>query len=148
MKERDTLWRLKVLNLSHSVVRLPNILLTSFPETARPKRGQVDRGHQGAQRLVGADVGCGSFPADVLFAGRQGQNESPASFLVDSHSHKPSGQLPHILFARCKKTNVWAAETHRYAQRLRFAGDDVAPEGGERIPRDNASHTFTIESAP
>ena len=44
----------------------------------RPHGGQIDRRGQGAQRLVGADVGAGLLPADVLLPGLQGQHKGAA----------------------------------------------------------------------
>ena len=57
--------------------------------------GQVDRGGHGAQGLVGADVGGGLLPADVLFPGLEGEDKAPAAFGVGGLAHDAAGELAH-----------------------------------------------------
>ena len=52
----------------------------------------MDQGAQGAQGLVGADIGRGSFSADVLFPGLQGEHNRSYRF-VQSAADNATGHL-------------------------------------------------------
>ena len=56
-----------------------------MPQAFFADHGHVDGGGQGAEGGVGANVGFGLLPADVLLAGLQRENESAAAFQVHRH---------------------------------------------------------------
>lgn len=63
------------------VVGLLEIELRQLLKTAFAHQRQVNRGRQGAQGLVRADVGGRSLPADVLFPGLEREHEGAAAIL-------------------------------------------------------------------
>src|ERR1035438_280721 len=90
-----------------------------------PQRRQVDRGAQGEQALVGADItGC-FLAADVLLARLQGQY--PASFAGAVHGlpDDATRDLTNELLLARHHAQVWTAVRHRIAEHLPFADGDV-----------------------
>ena len=73
------------------VIGFQKVLFADFPQALRPDRRQIDRGHQGAQRLVRADVRRRLFPADVLFAGGKRQHKA-RRFLNCPFPCRPDGR--------------------------------------------------------
>ena len=62
-----------------------------------PQQAEIDSGCQGDQTLVGADIGCGLFPADVLFPGVEGEHIAALSPCIHGFSGQSSGHLADIL---------------------------------------------------
>ena len=85
----------------------------------------VEGGHDGQQRLGGADVGRGLLAADVLLAGLQGQavGRDAGVVLGDTHEAAGHGALEALLDGHVG--GVRAAEEQRHAEALGGADGDV-----------------------
>ncbi len=93
----------------------------------------MDGESQGAEPRVGADVAGRLVTADVLLAGRQGQNEAAPPICVDGLADQPPGKLAHELLPRRHQPDGGAAEVEGVAQRLSLGGDDVRLHGARRL---------------
>ena len=80
--------------------------------------GGVHRGHHRQQDLGGADVGGGPVPADVLFAGLQGQSVRRRSVGVDGDADQSPGQLAGVGGVGGQVPGVRAAESHGHTETL------------------------------
>ena len=74
------------------------------------QEGHVDGERQGAQAGIGADVAGGLFPADVLFAGGQGQHEAATAIRIQGLTSKAPRHLTHEFVAGGKQPQARAAE--------------------------------------
>ena len=84
-------------------------VVTKFGHLAqalRSKHRQVDCRGQCQQTLVGADVGCGTFAFDVLFAGGQSQDIGALAAVIDRLADQAAGHLVDILLAGGEKAQV------------------------------------------
>ncbi len=82
----------------------------------------------GQQRLRGADVARGFFPADVLLASLQRQPQGRAAIGIFGGADQPSGHLAFVSVARGKVSRVRSAIAHGDAKALRAAHSDVGAE--------------------
>ena len=82
-------------------------------------------GHDGEQRLRGADVAGRLFAADVLFARLQGEAVGGFAVAIDGYADKAAGHGALEAVARCHECGVRPAEAERHAEALRIADDDV-----------------------
>ena len=85
----------------------------------------VQGGHDGQQRLGGADVGRGLLAADVLLAGLQGQAVGRDAGVVLGHAHEAAGQGAFQALRDGHVGGVRAAEEQRHAEALGGADGDV-----------------------
>src|SRR5580658_361324 len=58
------------LQLGERELRFREVLMGHLAQAFFAEKREVDRGGEGAKRLIGANVGCGFLAADVLFASR------------------------------------------------------------------------------
>ncbi len=103
-------------------------LIAQLGNLAKPfftKEGEIDRGRQGQQSLVGANIGSGPLPLDVLFAGSQGKDIRPLAAVINRLTYQPAGHLVEKLFAGGKETQVGTAKGERDAQRLPLPHDNI-----------------------
>ena len=90
---------------------------------------------EGAETLVGADVGCGLLPPDVLLAGCQGQDKAPVSLHVDPLPDQPAWNAAHVGPPGCEHAESRPAEGSGEAQTLPLSADNVGtllPRGPEK----------------
>ena len=85
----------------------------------------VEGGHDGQQRLGGADVGRGLLAADVLLAGLQGQAVGGSARVVLGDTHDPAGQGAFHALLHGHVGGVRTAEEQRHAKALGGADGDV-----------------------
>ncbi len=100
------------------------------------KRGHVNGGCQRKQTLIGADVGCGAFAFDVLFAGGEGQHVGALSAIVNGFTDETSSHFVDVGFLGGEEAEVGSAKPERNAKRLRFADDDVRAHLGGSLEHD------------
>ena len=106
----------------------PGVAVDGLGDRLQPVRAVVDgveRGHDGQQRLRGADVGGGLLAADVLLAGlqRQAVGGDAGVVLGDAHEAAGHGALEALLDGHVG--GVRAAEEQRHAEALGGADGDV-----------------------
>lgn len=94
-------------------------------QTVRAHQRKVHERAQGAQGLVGADVGRGLGAADVLLAGLQGEHIAGAAFQIRGAAHDTAGELADMLLAAGHDAQIGAAEAQGLAQALAFGHGDV-----------------------
>ena len=88
---------------------------------------------KGAEAVIGADVGGRLFPADMLFAGAQGEDETAFPLLIDGLAGEAAGNRAHVFLAHGEETDMGAAEGGRNAEALPFPDDDIGPEFARRF---------------
>ena len=118
------------------------------PETRRTVVDRIHGSHDRQQHLGRTDVAGGLLPADVLFAGLQGQPQRRLSVDVPGDPHQPPGKHALVPLTGGEKTGVGAAEAHGHSEALGAADDDVRAHfsGGcqqaqaEQIGGDDAHH--------
>ena len=94
-------------------------------QPVRTDGGQVDRGGQREERLVGADVAGRLVAPDVLLAGAHGHDERAPAVEVGGHPDQPAGDLPDERVGRGQDPEIRSAVLRRDAQRLPLAGGDI-----------------------
>ena len=82
-----------LFQLFREVVRLCIAELRCFLQPLGPHRRQVDGRAHGTEGLVGADVGGGLFPADVLFPGLEREHKAAFARCVHGFAHNAARQL-------------------------------------------------------
>ena len=107
------------------------------PRGAQP--AQLDGGGDGHQGLVGAHVGGGLLPSDVLLAGPERGDVGPAAVNVDRLPHQPTGEAPHVGPGAGEQPEVGAAETQGGPEGLPLPHHHVGPPGARR-PEDAGGH--------
>ncbi len=108
---------------------------TARGDVAQPVRtdhGEVDRGREGQQRLVGADVARRLVAADVLLARPHRHHEGALAIHVRRHPDEPAGDLADERVGRGQDAQVWAAVLRGDPERLPLARRDVRPVGTGR----------------
>src|SRR5258708_26667025 len=90
---------------------------------------------EGAQRVVGANVGGRFFTANVLLASGESENEAAAAFEVCSLAGQASRHLADKFFTGGNYTDKRAAIARRETEALTFHRDDVSFGGGEQCHR-------------
>ncbi len=135
---------------SRRIRRLLSTLLRHFLHSASAHRFQIDSRGERNQSFVSADVRSRFFAANVLFARRECQHETSASFFVVSFADEPAGNLSRVLFPRRKQTDIWTTKRQRHSKRLSFSDDDVgaARPGDFSNPNEIASVIATTSKAP
>ena len=73
------------------VARFLQAEVGGFAQALRAEEGEVDRGAEGEEALVGADVARGLFAADVLLAGLQREDEAAFAAAVDGLAGDAAG---------------------------------------------------------
>ena len=121
------------LNLLNGVLGLQNVLFADLAKGFGADYGQIDRRHQRAQRLIGANIGRGFLPPNVLFAGGKREDEPAPARMVHAHSYQASRHLPDKSFTGREEAQVWTAKAHRDTERLRLAGHNVSHSGFQRV---------------
>ena len=116
-----------------SIVRFVIAEFGNLTQAVPAHRGQVDGGRQGVQSLVGADVGRGPLPPDVLLARLQGQDVAGATLRVGGSAHQTAGHLADVLLLAAEQTQVRPAKGRRYADGLSFPGHDVRAKFARRL---------------
>ena len=101
-------------------------------QAVRPDRREVDRGGQGQQGLVRADVAGGLVAADVLLARAKRHDEGALAVEVRGHPDEPAGDLADERVGRGEDPEVRPAVLRRDAERLALARGDVGPVGAGR----------------
>ena len=99
--------------------------LCDVAQAVRTHVGQVDRGGQRAQGVVGADVGGRLLAPDVLLAGREGEDEPAPPRGVVRCAHETPGQLADQFALARDEPDMRAAEAGWKAQLLALAHRDV-----------------------
>ena len=99
--------------------------LGDLAQAVWPHVREVDRGRQGAQGVIGADVGGRLLTTDVLLARRQGQDEAPTTMRVMGGAHQSAWQLAHQLLPAGDETDVRTAEARSHAELLALTDGDV-----------------------
>ena len=125
--------------------------LRHLPQAPGAHGGQVDRSGHGAQGLIGADVGGGLLPADVLFPGLEGEHKTPVALGVGGLAHNPAGQLPHHGLFTGHKAQVGAAKGERHAQGLALSHGDVhavLPRGFQQAQGDGVDPHNDLRPRP
>jgi len=61
------------------------------PQALLSEGCQVNQRSKGTERLVGADVRSGLFPADMLLPGGHGQDKAAAAVSIEGLAHEPAG---------------------------------------------------------
>ena len=109
------------------VGRLAQVQQGHLAQSLRPQAHQVDGGHQGDQRLGGADVGGGLLPPDVLLA--RGQREDVAGPPLPVHRlpHESPGHVSDVLLPGGEEAQGRPPVLESDAQRLPLAGHEVGP---------------------
>ncbi len=82
------------------------------------------KGHT-AQAGIGADIGCGFFAADVLFAGRQREHIAAVPIGVDSFAANPARHRAHELLAAGKEPHMRPAKVQTHADALAFTHHNI-----------------------
>ena len=77
--------------------------------------------------VVGADVGGGFLPADMLFAGGQRQYKAALALQVGGASDETAGQVAHIFFGTAQHAEPRPAKGLGKSHALTLAGHDVRP---------------------
>ena len=110
----------------------------------------MDGGGQGTEAGVGADVGGGLLPADVLLAGGEGEDEAAPAELVHRLARDAAGHLPQVGLAGGEESGGGAAEVQGVAEALEGAGGEVGAQGAGRrsSPSETASLTTATVRAP
>ena len=88
----------------------------------------VHAGHNCRQGLGGANVGCGFFAADVLFAGLQRHAIGGAALSIPGDADDASGRLPFIVVACSKIGGVRPAVAEGHAKALCRADGCIGAE--------------------
>jgi len=112
------------------------LVVAEFRHPAHPaaaQRGHINRCRQSDQSLVGADVGSGLLPADVLFPRGQGEDEGPFPLGVHRLPDQASGHAADVLHTGGEEAQVRAAEVEPGPHALPLADDDVGAEGPGRL---------------
>ena len=117
------------------VSRLLQAEVGGFFQALRAEQGEVDRGAEGEQALVRADVARGLFAADVLLAGLQREDEAAFAAAVDGFAGDAARHAADELFAAGHDAEVRAAILHRRAERLAFGDGDVGAQSPGRFSR-------------
>ena len=73
-----------------------------FPYPRAPHRGHIHGCRQGTKAVVGADVGRGFFPTDMLFPGGKGQHKASFSVQVFGLPDQATRQASHVFLFACK----------------------------------------------
>ena len=107
------------------VLGLREVQLGEPPQAPASEERQVDRRHQQAEALVGADVRGRPLAADVLLPGGEREHEAAPAAGVLGRSHETAGHLAHVAHAGAQESEVRAAEAHRHAEALGLAAGDV-----------------------
>ena len=95
----------------------------------RPDRGEIDRGGEGEERLVRADVARRLVAANVLFPGPHRHDERALAIEVGCHPDEPPGDLADEGIGRGEYPQIRAAVLGRDAKRLTLSGGDVGAVG-------------------
>ena len=91
----------------------------------RSQQGQVDGGGVDQQALVGADIGSGTGPADVLLPGLKGQGIADFAVQVLGAAGDTPRQLAHQRLLAAQETGIGAAGGKGHAEGLGLATGDV-----------------------
>ena len=94
-------------------------------QALRPVPYRIHAGDDGEQHLRGADVRGRLFAADMLLAGLQGEAHGRRAGGVEADADEAAGHRALQRVPRGEKGGMRAAETHRHAEALRGADDDV-----------------------
>ena len=124
VEERCLGAQLEAINGGDAVSGVMRLVITQAGHLAQAllaQQAHIDRGGQGQETLVGADVRGGLFAADVLFAGGEGQYVSALSARIYRFTHQPASDLADVVFLGGEDAQVGAAIRKRDAQRLPFA---------------------------
>src|SRR4051794_29096650 len=108
-----------------AVARFLQAEVGGFAEALGTKEREVDRGAEGEEALVGADVAGGFFAADVLLAGLQREDEAALAAAVDCFTRDAAGHAADKFFSAGHDAEVGAAVLHRGAKRVAFGDGDV-----------------------
>ena len=103
---------------------------------AQPVRAdgrEVDRGGQGEERLVGADVAGRLVAPDVLLARAHGHHEGALPVEVGGHPDEAPGDLADERVGRGQDPEVRPAVLRRDPERLALAGRDVGAVRAGRL---------------
>ncbi len=102
-------------------------------QPVRADGGEVDRGGQGEERLVGADVAGRLVAPDVLLARAHGHHEGALSVEVGRHPDETPGDLADERVGRGQDPEVRPAVLRRDPERLALAGRDVGAVRAGRL---------------
>ena len=102
--------------------------LTELGQSGRSQPAEVDRGGDGHQRLVRADVGVGLLATDVLFARLEREHVADLAVDVDRLAADPPGHLADVVQASRDETEVRTAVVQVVPQRLSLGDRDVGTE--------------------
>ena len=103
-------------------------LPTELGQSGRSQPAEVDRGGDGHQRLVRADVGVGLLATDVLFARLEREHVTDLPVDVDRLAADPPGHLANVVHAGRDETEVRTAVVQMVPQRLSLGHRDVGAE--------------------
>src|SRR5271170_4752067 len=87
---------------------LSEVMLGQLTDAFFAVDGEEDGGHEGDERLIGADVRCGLFAADVLLACGEREDESTEAVAVGGLADEAAGHLAKIFFFRSDDSDIWA----------------------------------------
>ncbi len=121
--------------------------LRDLAQARRSVIDRVHRRHDRQQHLGGADVGRGLVPADMLFAGAEGEPQGGPALRILRDADEAAGHLALIGVARGEKRRVGSAKAQRHAEALRRADRDVGAEfaGRTAIEQRSTSWMFSIK---
>ena len=75
--------------------------------------------------MIGADVGGGPFPTDMLFPGGQSQHEAPFAIHICGLTHQTSRHVAHIWHPGGKHPQGRSSERAGNSQTLAFSAGDI-----------------------
>ncbi len=99
--------------------------LSQAAQSLGPEQAQVYGGRERVQGLVGADVGGGFGPADVLLAGLQRQGVAGLPVLIEGLTHQTSWDLTGVSLAAGQEARGRTSEGGGVAEHLHVADRDI-----------------------
>ena len=111
----------------HGIAGQRHVVFRQAGQAFRSQQAHVDQGAQGAESLVGADVGCGLGAADVLLSGLEGQHVAGFAVQIRGAARDAAGELADVLFAAGHDAQIGTAEGQRLAQALGLGHGHVGP---------------------
>src|SRR5205085_5227370 len=125
-----------------------------FTKSLWTHRCEIHGGAKSEQSLVGANVTCGLFTANVLLARLQSQHEAALAIAVDGFAGDPPWHATHEFFATSDNSQIGAAELHLSAERLPFSDHDICTviprpfqqSQADRIDRNNEKRAMIVGS--
>ena len=83
--------------------------------------------------MIGADVGCGAFAFDMLFARRECEDVGALPAIINGLADESPRHLVDVLLARREKADAWSAKPKRNPQRLPVTDDDIRAHIARRL---------------